>query len=286
VTDPAVRDSDAASGLGSMLRRAREALGLTEQDAAERLNLDVSVVSALEREDFAALGAPVFAKGHLRRYGDLLGIPEQSALDAYQRAQGQPETPSLIPRARLEMMPARSRPRWSLVLGGAAAFVLAAGITAYVSEFGLRLPSMADDGVPTAQEGTVAAGQSAPVEDTGTTTSPAAGDSVASAPEGSASTLPTPAPVVPVPPGHVSVTLAFATDSWTEIYDGSGKAVLYDLGRAGTQRTIAAAAPLSVTFGNSPGVTLHVNGRPAAMPPPPSGGTVARFRIEADGTLR
>ena len=82
------------------------------------------------------------------------------------------------------------------------------------------------------------------------------------------------------------VSLTFATDSWAEIYDGSGKAVLYDLGRAGTQRAIAAAAPLSVTFGNPSAVTLVVNGRPTAMPPSPAGQTVARFRIESDGSLR
>ena len=82
------------------------------------------------------------------------------------------------------------------------------------------------------------------------------------------------------------ISLAFATDSWAEIYDGSGKAVLYDLGRAGTQRTIAAAAPLSVTFGNASAVTLTVNGRPAVIPVVPGDGTVAQFKIEADGNVR
>jgi len=62
--------------------------------------------------------------------------------------------------------------------------------------------------------------------------------------------------------------------------------VLYDLGQAGTQRVIAAAAPLSVTFGNAPAVSMVVNGRPTAMPPVPPGQTVARFTIEADGTVR
>jgi cytoskeletal protein RodZ len=90
----------------------------------------------------------------------------------------------------------------------------------------------------------------------------------------------------PVPAGHVSVSIRFAADSWTEIYDGSGQAVLYDLGQAGTQRVIAAAAPLSVTFGNAPAVSMVVNGRPTAMPPVPPGQTVARFTIEADGTVR
>ena len=82
------------------------------------------------------------------------------------------------------------------------------------------------------------------------------------------------------------MTLSFAADSWTEIYDGAGQAVLYDLGRAGSQRFVTGAAPLSVTLGNAPTVTLAVNGRPARLPAVPAGQTVARFTIQADGSLR
>jgi hypothetical protein len=82
------------------------------------------------------------------------------------------------------------------------------------------------------------------------------------------------------------VRIAFAADSWAEIYDGSGRTVLYDLGRAGTERSIAAAAPLSVTLGNASGVTLVVNGRTTSVPLPPAGQSVARFTIAADGSLR
>lgn len=287
MTEPSARETEAVSGPGPMLRRAREERGLTEQQAAEQLNLDVSVVIALEREDFASLGAPVFAKGHLRRYGGLLGIPEQEALDAYQRSQGNLAGPSLIPRSRLEMMPVRARPRWPLVIGGTLAFVLAAGVTAYVSEFGLHLPHFADTGAIEGQgDGATSDVPAAAAPPAASATPGAAGTASEGVAVPGPAGAPAPTAMLPVPPGHVSLTIAFATDSWAEIYDGSGKAVLYDLGRAGTQRTIAAAAPLSVTFGNSPGVTLHVNGRPAAMPAPPSGGTVSRFRIEADGTVR
>ena len=102
-----------------------------------------------------------------------------------------------------------------------------------------------------------------------------------------APTVPMPEATVPVvPAGHVSVSVSFAADSWAEIYDGAGQPVLYDLQRAGTQRTIAAAAPLSVTFGNAPGVTLVVNGRATALPPLPAGHGAARFTIAADGSLR
>lgn len=279
------REVEAASGPGPMLRRAREERGLTEQAAAEQLNFDVSVVIALEREDYASLGAPVFAKGHLRRYGGMLGIGEQQLLDAYERAQTQPETPSLIPRSRLEMMPVRSRPKWPAVLGGALAFIIAAGIAAYVSEYGLRLPSGSDGDASAAPQASAALPEDAATEAVpadAPAVAPGAGAPVASDAAQSAA----PVATRPVPPGHVSISIAFSADSWAEIYDGSGKAVLYDLGRAGTQRSIAAAAPLSVTFGNAPGVVLHVNGRPAVMPPVAAGGTVARFKVEADGSLR
>jgi cytoskeleton protein RodZ len=266
-----------------MLRLAREARGLSEQQAAEQLNLDVTVVEAIERDDLAALGAPVFAKGHLRRYGGLLGIGEEQVLAAYARAQAQPETPTLIPRARQEMMPVRGRPKWPWVVGGALAFVIAAGVAAYVSEYGLRWPGRSADGEATARDQTADAERSSegPPQ-----TAPSGDAEVATAAPGGGEPAPDSGPPQPLPQGHVRLHLTFTADSWAEIYDGSGKAVVYDLGRAGTQRTIAAAAPLSVTFGNPAAVTLAVNGRPTAMPPSPPGQTVARFRIESDGSLR
>jgi hypothetical protein len=87
-------------------------------------------------------------------------------------------------------------------------------------------------------------------------------------------------------PGQLSVSLSFATDSWVEIYDGSGQAVFYDLGRAGTERSFIASAPLSVTLGNAAAVGFRVNGRPVELPAVEPGGTVARFSVAADGELR
>lgn len=283
MSDEAARDTEAGPGLGEMLRRAREARGLTEQQAAEQLTLDVTVVSALERDDLAALGAPVFAKGHLRRYGAMLGIGDDELVAAYERARARPETPTLVPRSRQEMMPVRGRPKWPWVTGGTLLFVLAAGLAAYLSEYGLPWPSAAPgEAVSTADPAVIPA----PSPDAQAGSGSVAIEAPAAEPGGLADAASVDASPLPVPPGHVSLSIRFAADSWTEIYDGSGKAVLYDLGRAGTQRAIAAAAPLSVTFGNAPAVTLLVNGQPAVMPAVPAGQTVARFRVEADGTLR
>jgi cytoskeleton protein RodZ len=274
-----------------MLRRAREARGLTDQQAAEQLNLDPMVVVALESDDFAALGAPVFAKGHLRRYGAMLGLPEQELLAAYEGSKVQPDQPTLVPKSRLEMTPVRGRPKGPWVLGGALAFLLAAGLAAYVSEFGISLPAwsrgeLEQQSGPSATNATLPPVATTPGAAPRPTAAPATSADGAAAPPAGIAPPGAAGETVVVPPGHVSISLAFAADSWAEIYDGSGKAVLYDLGQAGTQRTIAAAAPLSVTLGNAPTVRLQVNGRAVAVPTPPAGQTVARFTIGPDGSLR
>jgi cytoskeleton protein RodZ len=178
-------------------------------------------------------------------------------------------------------------------------FLLAAGLIAYVSQFGLALPSRLEEPMQGASP-TTDTGEPAPLETPATgVTEPVSGPvvdatttGIDAAVSGAADLGSAPAPEVasatPAPalePGHVVLEMSFSADSWTEIYDGVGKAVLYDLGRAGSQRTITAQAPLSVTLGNAPAVTLSVNGRAMPMPLVPAGQTVARFKVQPDGTL-
>ena len=47
--------------------------GMTLLQAAEKLHIDSRMLEALEEERFDTLGAPVFIRGHLRNYADLVG---------------------------------------------------------------------------------------------------------------------------------------------------------------------------------------------------------------------
>ena len=286
---PDAEITELPSSPGARLKRERDARGLTEQQAAEALNLDPTVIAVLEANDFAALGAPVFAKGHLRRYAGLLGLAEDEILGAYERSKQQVDEPTLVPKSRLEMVPDRGRSRWPWVVGGTAAFLIAAAVLSYVSEHGLpwsREAATDPEGAPAvapAVPAGSAASESAPPT-AGMNAAPVTATDVdgtgATAATAAAASGPAPAPG----PGQVSLQLRFSADSWVEIFDGSGKAVLYDLGKAGSERTITATAPLSVMLGNAPAVAIAVNGR--ALPPPPAQDSVARFSIGADGTLR
>jgi len=288
VTRPDAEVAELPTDPGSRLERHRELAGLTEQQVAEQLNLDAAAVSALERDDYSALGAPVFVRGHLKRYAALLGLDEAEILGAYDRSRAQLSQPTLVPKSRAEMMPDRGSPKWPWLLSGVLLVLLAAAIVAYVSEYGVRLPKWSGDDaaapVPVSPAPRLQAGTGAepgPAQSTMPAVSEQTEPGAATA--GSVGSDATP---VALPAGQVALELQFAADSWVEIYDGSGKAVFYDLGKAGTQRVATGAAPLSVTIGNAPAVTMLVNGRGVALPAPPAGQTVGRYSIGPDGALR
>jgi cytoskeleton protein RodZ len=296
MTPPDAEITELPSSPGARLKREREALGLTEQQAAESLNLDPTVIAVLEANDFAALGAPVYVKGHLRRYAGLLGLAEDEVLGAYERSKQQVGEPTLVPRARIEMTPVRGRSRWPWVVGGTAVFLIAAAVLGYISEKGVPWSSTSGESSasvePAAGSATAPAGGppgdvTAPPGTGGTTGDlsgqPPAADVGPGAAPASANPAPTSPPIAPGP-GQVSLQLRFSGDSWVEIFDGTGKAVLYDLGKAGSERSVTATAPLSVTLGNAASVAIAING--SARPAPPAQGTAARFSIAADGTVR
>jgi cytoskeleton protein RodZ len=276
---------------GSRLERQRALAGLTEQQVAERLNLDAAAVTALEREDYSALGAPVFVRGHLKRYAVLLGLDEDEILGAYERSRAHLSQPTLVPKSRAEMLPDRGPPKWPWLFGGVLLVLLAAAVVAYVGEYGLRLPKWPGAGAgtpapaPTAIAKAKVAGSAERDASQSASSPPVAGERADSGATTDVAMEPGPTPGA-LGAGQVALQLRFAADSWVEIYDGSGKAVLYDLGKAGTDRVATGTAPLSVTLGNAPAVRLQVSGRAVSLPAPPAGQTVGRYTIGPDGTLR
>ncbi|MDH4054889.1 MAG: helix-turn-helix domain-containing protein, partial [Gammaproteobacteria bacterium] len=64
-------DESAGPKGGERLAEARRALQITVIEIAKELHLDELKVRAMESNDFDVIGAPVFAKGHLRKYAQL-----------------------------------------------------------------------------------------------------------------------------------------------------------------------------------------------------------------------
>ena len=91
------------AGIGPRLRAARDKKGLSILQAAEKMHVDSRILESLEAEDFAALGAPVYARGHLRHYAELVDESPTELQALYAEAtKAQPALPDLTRIARGE----------------------------------------------------------------------------------------------------------------------------------------------------------------------------------------
>lgn len=92
---------------GSLLRSAREEKGLSEREAADRMNWVPSYVGIIENNDYAALRSPALARGYIKAYGRLLGLGEAQLMSAFDSASADVASAASIRRAPLAALPAQ-----------------------------------------------------------------------------------------------------------------------------------------------------------------------------------
>jgi len=76
----ATQDKSAVHSTGERLRLAREQMGLTQQNVAERLCLKLSTVRDIEEDKSPADLASTFLRGYIRSYARLVHVPEDDLL--------------------------------------------------------------------------------------------------------------------------------------------------------------------------------------------------------------
>jgi len=272
---------------GERLAAARREQKISLQEIAKELHLDEPKVRALERNDFDTLGAPVFAKGHLRKYAQLVGVDESDVMaDYYQlnRAGGMPPLVSSRRRPRREMSPGP----WIVVI-----VVLIVVATAYwwftsepaeIDKPELDLASLEASReaelerepeqavTEPKQEATEPEQEATEVGDDDSAVLESAGDE----PEASA------AEAVQMPPlvdGQMRMLLTYTGDCWTEITDAGGRRLFFGLGKDGRTVELSGEAPFNVLFGNADNVLMRVNGTERPIAAEERRGRTARLTI-------
>jgi cytoskeleton protein RodZ len=122
-TAPPETPDASAESLGAWLARTRAGYGAEQRDVAHHLRLNPAIIQAIEADDFARLGPPVFVRGYLSRYAQLLNLPEQTVLERFRSQSG----PSLEPPPLKVVHPLQRQTRVR-DLRGLLYLVLVAGI--------------------------------------------------------------------------------------------------------------------------------------------------------------
>jgi cytoskeleton protein RodZ len=256
---------------GERLAEARRALQITVLEIAKELHLDEFKVRALESNDFDVIGAPVFAKGHLRKYAQLVKVSEADVMaDYYQLTRSHGAPPALAPRPR-------PRPPISLGPWIAAIVVVLIGASGYW--WYANQPPAAERRV-TGQIAPLPAPVETAVDETEVAPAPDEPDNTAVDEDvADSQRAEVPPPAINTDSSAMQLRVTYTGDCWTEITDATGRRLFFDLGIAGRTINLSGEAPFSVLFGDADNVALEVNGTAFRIPASDRRGKTARLTI-------
>ena len=273
-TSNAEKPEDVPVG-GERLRAARQARDISVWDVAKELHLDEHKVRALEKNDFEVLGAPVFAKGHLRKYAELVGVDTDDVMTDYYQMNRDTGAPPVVGPKHNILREVEPTP-W--VLGGLGVVIVIALVWWFfgrvpeepvVTNQPARSASLVAaetgvedaDKVPVSQPADPAPLKSGTVVDVSVAQGHEPEETVADELPGyEVDYEPTPDVL------QVALNLVFTGDCWTEVSDGAGRRLHYDLGHEGDVVNITGDEPLGVILGDVENVSLMVDGMPYSIP--------------------
>lgn len=295
--------NDSHTALGADLKAARERRGWSLHQVSQELHIGDTILEALERGDYASLGAPIFVRGHLRNYARLLGMGEEEVLARYETESDKPTAPPLVTQKQDSGMRRSSPWLFSIVVLVVLLVLAVAWWTHRENHVQSQLTGVASPAAGTASVPIAAAPDNMPAVN-------APGrqrEKPAVQPE-KHKAEPAKQPVVAAPqrqvnktvklppaqksavksrteaagttaPGQTQVKFTLKQASWIEVYDVSGKRLYYDLAPAGDSINVSGAGPLQVFLGNSPGVSIQLNGKPFDQTAYTRVDNTARFKL-------
>lgn len=258
-------ESQAPLSVGTILREARIAQGLSVADVAASIKFAPRQVEALEADDFSHLPELAFVRGFVRSYARLLHIDETPLLNelplAHQKLSSFQEDLADVPFSATQST-RRINIVWiAAALGLAAVLAFAVWQTQEKSVPQAALPI------------------SVPAELVAVSAVAAVSEVVAASPVAAtapSAPLPAPAPMpaavvkaasAPVVAAPVAVKLTqgpihlvFEDESWVDIKDKFGKTVFKQVNPPKTEQWVTGRPPFSLVIGNASGVRLYYEG--------------------------
>lgn len=272
------------TGPGQQLRQARERQGLAIAQVAAELHLGENQIDALERERFELIGAPVFVRGHLRNYALLLKLDSEQLLGHMDSLGSVPNPAAVSTEVEMAMQRDQRIRRISTAVGVVISmivlFYVGLWIVGQINSLGGAEPAS------TPQIAIPLAASSEPVADTernmpSVAVLPIELPSISGDADAPGELLAV-GPPLKVAQTTKMVTVTFNRESWIEAYDARGRRLIYEMGEAGSQRTLSGEPPVEIFLGYADGVDILVDGQPFALQNARRRGNTAQITIERD----
>lgn len=262
--------SDTAEAGASRLAAARAARGLAPAQVAQQLRITPGAVLAMEEGRYSDLGPAVFARGHLRKYAALLGVPAEEVLADYDSSPSRAGESTLIPPASAHTpVGRRGVPRAARAAGLVAGLVL--------------LLAVAATGWWYWQSRTAPVAAEEPPAVAGTDADPGTGIPLPEAADAAEAAQEYTVPAVTAADGRLA--LEFSGPCWLEVYDAEGRRLAFQLAEPGAVFAFDGPAPWRVVLGNADTARVALDGNVLDIPASMRVREAALVTIAGDGTV-
>ncbi|MEV6195862.1 RodZ domain-containing protein [Streptomyces sp. NPDC051920] len=232
--------------IGRALQKARIEAHLTVDDVSNATRVRITIIHAIEQNDFAPCGGDVYARGHIRTLARAVRLDPAPLLAQYDAEHG--GRPAPTPAAPLfeaeRIRPERRGPNWTAAM--VAAIVAVIGFVGFTMVKG----GGADDDSKTQ----VAEGSTPTVKKA--TPSPTATKPADPKPE------PSDSAIAAAPQDKVTVQVSAADGrSWISAKDHNGRMLFDGLLKQGESKTFQDSSKINLILGDAGAIQLFVNGK-------------------------
>ena len=260
---------------GQELSKRRQKRDLSINDVAREIKIESSVIKKIESDEFHSIGAPVFVKGYLRQYSNLVGADDDLIIKKYNELIPEQDTLPIVNDAASQISKFIVTPR-SLLLG-LFGLILLLILTFFV----LNIINKEEDSILATNEIPETATEETEIqlEDDQVFFEEDSILATNEIPETATEDLTELNSLEPL----LNITIFYNGLCWTEIFDSNGERLFFGLGDPQKNVSVNGIAPFDVMLGAADNLqSIQIDGEEYTITNPVRRGEVMRFQVLSD----
>ena len=260
---------------GQELSKRRQKRDLSINDVAREIKIESSVIKKIESDEFHSIGAPVFVKGYLRQYSNLVGADDDLIIKKYNKLNPEHDTLPIVNDSATQISKFIVTPK-SLIIG-LFGLILLLILTFLVLN------------IIDKEENSIVSTNEIPVIETEETEIQSEDDQIFFEENSIVSTNEIPVietedltelnSLEPL----LNITIFYNGLCWTEIFDSNGERLFFGLGDPQKNVSVNGTAPFDVMLGAADNLeSIQVDGEEYTITNPVRRGEVMRFQVLSD----
>ena len=277
----AVEENKDEISCGERLANKRSEKELSVNQVAREIKIEPHIIEMIENNDFESIGAPVFVKGYLRQYSELVGLDPDLIIEKYSAINSIEDSPPIVNDSIDQISKYVLTPK--IILIAIFVILISFGVLATVfGIFGNNEAVVIKMETETESQESLLPSVTAPQIDLSETQIDETFEMEAEA-ESQESLLISTSNEFFTAENLMNLTISFSDLCWTEIFDANGERLFFGLGDQDREVNIDGVPPFDVMLGAADNLLeIKLEGREYNVVDSIRRGEVLRFKVVDD----